>query len=267
MFSHPSPGTPIETSTISNDFYENFRHLVTDVTLLKEQRQTFQMQIDLQKEQLTESKSEVERLKKEIEEARTSARQLKQEMERSTQKIEQQTQLFSQQKDQIHQQNEMIAELTKRVEIEKKTNEEARMNMKQQLQNEINSAQNLQRTATTPSTNKLVHLFDHFDGYAIVPLVLMVFVYTVFFHLSPFMKASWVGSVGQDDGVIGIVLGKWRLCPFFGMEMIGANRSEPTHYALHSDPLSSTEDAVDVCPFADDPKNRIRADPNGYTQI
>ncbi|KAK2956566.1 hypothetical protein BLNAU_8406 [Blattamonas nauphoetae] len=161
MFSHPTPGTPIETSVISNDFYADFRRLVTDVNVVKERNQTLQnhmdqlererttsaqkminqqKQIDLQKDQLTESKMDVERLKKEL--------------ERSIQMIEQQSQVISQQKSQLDHQNEMIAGLTTSIENIKNESGEARTSVKQ-LQNQINSAQSSQQNQISSLSSQL----------------------------------------------------------------------------------------------------------------
>ncbi|KAK2959447.1 putative Transforming protein RhoA [Blattamonas nauphoetae] len=162
MFSHPPPGTPIDASVSSNDFFEDVKHLVSDVKTLKERNETLQnrvdqlesdretlnqkhgvqqTQFDLQNEKFTLSQSDMERLKKEIEEARMSITQQKQEIERSAQKIVLQNQLISQLKTQLQQQNEMISGLTTRTEREKKTNEEERTSTKQQPKTQINSAQ------------------------------------------------------------------------------------------------------------------------------
>ncbi|KAK2944967.1 hypothetical protein BLNAU_20143 [Blattamonas nauphoetae] len=169
--------------------YEDFRQLVTDVKVLKEEKLTLQKRVDHLESDLEASKQTITIQQKQI---------------------EQQSQLISQQKSQLHQQNEMISGLTAKVEREKKTNEEARMNVKQQLQNQINSAQNLHRTATTTSTNQLVHLVplvNHIDSSVLLPVYLV----SPLFHLSPadfhivFLKLEFESeSVGQDDGVIWI---------------------------------------------------------------
>ncbi|KAK2944964.1 hypothetical protein BLNAU_20140 [Blattamonas nauphoetae] len=54
MFSHPSPGTPIETSVISNDFYEDFRQLVTDMKTMKERNQTLQNRVEQQNQLISQ---------------------------------------------------------------------------------------------------------------------------------------------------------------------------------------------------------------------
>ncbi|KAK2963584.1 hypothetical protein BLNAU_1627 [Blattamonas nauphoetae] len=48
MISDQSPGTQIETSAISHDFYEDFRQLVADVNELKKHKQTLQNRVDQQ---------------------------------------------------------------------------------------------------------------------------------------------------------------------------------------------------------------------------
>ncbi|KAK2947374.1 hypothetical protein BLNAU_17694 [Blattamonas nauphoetae] len=82
IYTHNEPGTPIETSVVSNDFSEDIRQLVSSVDALKEQNEILrkrvdqlesdletskqsvlvqQKQNDLQNEKLADSKSEVEK--------------------------------------------------------------------------------------------------------------------------------------------------------------------------------------------------------------
>ncbi|KAK2944970.1 hypothetical protein BLNAU_20146 [Blattamonas nauphoetae] len=205
MLSHPTPGTPIETSVISNDFYDDFRQLVTDVTLLKERNKTLQNRVD----------------------------QLESDRERSTQKIEQQIQLISKQKDQIRQLSEMISALTREVEREKKTNEEARMNVKQQLQNQINSAQISQQNQISSLSSQLSQISNELrqqlqrtnssissnTSNCVLPLCSLI-------SITPSSYPSYV-----IDLPVYIVSPLFH--PFTGYQ------------------LSSTEETLDVCPFAD----------------
>ncbi|KAK2947378.1 hypothetical protein BLNAU_17698 [Blattamonas nauphoetae] len=104
MISHPTTGNPIEASDLSNDFYKDFRQLVSSVDALKEQNAILRKRVDHLESDLETSKQTI---------------------------LIQQTQ--------INLQNEKLVQSKSDVE-------------------------NLHRTATTTSTNQLVHLFNRIES-------------------------------------------------------------------------------------------------------